>query len=227
MTRFLLSIPTVFFGLFLLPHVDLSAATITMRAGTELPINDGDELTVAEYNTAVGSSLLADPSLDINNGFDGFDNDTGGGYAGSWSFSGSAVTDPVASAVLEFGIYDHDSAAPGDQVASFAVDGVDLTSELNAIMNGSGGGVFPTVPAFFSEYNVYSIALPSSAFAAVSDGSVDVSLSLQNGFAFSGSTGNNASVSYSLLTITSVPEPGSLAVLAMGTIPVMIRRRRR
>src|SRR5690349_6687407 len=37
---------------------------------------------------------------------------------------------PVTSATLTLGIWDHDSQAAGNQVASFTVDGFDLTAQL-------------------------------------------------------------------------------------------------
>lgn len=233
MKRFLYPLLALGLAWLVTPAQESHAGLITMTVGTDLAgLNDGDVLPLGNYNTAVGASLLADPTLDGTNGFSGFDNNSpGSGYAGNWNFAGAAIGDPITAASLTFGIYDHDSGAAGDQVAAFTVDGFDLTSELNTIMNASGGQVFPTIGPFLSEYNVYTIDLPATTFASLLDGSAAVSLSLQNGFAFAATTGNNASVDFSTLAITTttaaVPEPGSMAIFAIGMLGIATGRRRR
>lgn len=180
------------------------------------------------WNAAVGSNLLAVTALDGSNGVSGSDFDPGSSYDGSWSFNYTPPVNPLASAFLSFGIIDHDSAAAGDQVASFSVDGFDLTTQLNVLFNASGGRVIPTLTAFQSEYNVYSIDLTIPALlASLADGNADVRLTLKNGFAGAATLNNGAAVDFSTLTINSVPEPSSLVLLLFGiSAAASIRRRR-
>ena len=151
----------------------------------------------------------------------------------------SALDDPAASvrtrAAQTLGIYDHDSAARvgafQDQVASFLVDGNDLTVALNTALNNSGGtSVFSFPPLVLtSEYNIYTIALPASTFADLSDGSATFSLDLQNGLAFplgveTDRAFNGAGLDFSTLNITTqdainpIPEPTSLTLLGIGAV---------
>src|SRR5579863_7652003 len=62
------------------------------------------------------------------NGFNGGDNNTGPNFSASWTFDYSAISDTITSATLELGIYDIDSAAALDEVASYTEGSVDLTS---------------------------------------------------------------------------------------------------
>lgn len=203
------------------------AAVVTDSVGTQVA-SDADVLLITEWVTAVGGASLADPTHDANNGINGFDDNVNTSYSGSWTFNYAPVVEPLQSATLSFGIFDHDSAASGDQVASFVVDGVNLTAELNAIMNATGGRVFPTIPPFRSEYNVYSINLPNTTFIALADGSATVSLNLQNGFAALATTNNSGAVDFSTLTVTSVPEASSFAILSFGCmVSSFLRLRRR
>ena len=81
--------------------------------------------------------------------------------SGNWTF---VLTPPatITRASLTIGMYDHDSAAPGDQVAQLTVGGVDLTAAFNALLNATGGTQ--------TEYNVYTLQLPGSVFAAIAAG---------------------------------------------------------
>lgn len=85
--------------------------------------------------------------------FDGFRGaDFGPSFSASFTFS--YAPGAYTAARLTFGIYDHDSFLEGDQVASFTVDGADLTAELNSIFEASGGQQ--------TEVNVYTIDLSAA-----------------------------------------------------------------
>jgi hypothetical protein len=148
-------------------------------------------------------------------GADPFEN-----FSASWSFSYAAVAQPIGAASLTLGILDHDSASPGSQIASFAVGGIDLTALLNAAFESRGGAS--------GEYNVYTIALPNSAFPALAGGSPTFSLALQGPVLtpplFGGDPVqedfNGATLIFSSLSITPVPEPSAAALLAAGILAV-------
>ena len=82
----------------------------------------------------------------------------------------AALTDPVVSASLTLGIYDHDSSASGSQLALFTVDGNDLTATLDTQFEAGGGSLD-------LEYNVYSVDL-TGLFGDLTDGMVSVVLNL-------------------------------------------------
>src|SRR6185503_4952563 len=69
--------------------------------------------------------------------FRGTDLDSFSAYTGSWTFAYPPTTKTSAS--ITIGMYDHDSAAVGEQVRSFTVDGSDLTALLNGAFDATGG----------------------------------------------------------------------------------------
>lgn len=94
--------------------------------------------------------------------------DIGGpNFDATWTFT-FPTDGTIVSATLEFGILDHDSAASGDQVALFSVDGVDRTTDANSAFNGPGGTQV--------EYNIYSFSVDP---ALLTDGQLVVRLQLQ------------------------------------------------
>lgn len=94
--------------------------------------------------------------------------DVGGpNFDATWTFT-FPTDGTIISATLEFGIWDHDSAAAGDQVATFSVDGVDRTADANSAFNGAGGTEW--------EYNVYAFSVDPPL---LTDGELVVSLELQ------------------------------------------------
>jgi len=151
---------------------------------------------------------------------------TGPNFSASWTFSYGALSSVVGGS-LTLGIYDHDSAAPGDQVASFTLNGIDLTTSLNTLFESHGGAS--------REDNVYTLTLPGSTFANLATGSVTFALTLQGpGLGILGETPfNGAALDFSTLEVTgqetpptAVPEPATIGLVLIG-IPFLIKARRK
>ena len=146
-------------------------------------------------------------------------------FAVDWTFNYSAPTGPISAASITVGVLDHDSASPGSQLASFNVDGTDVTAALDAAFEGYGGAS--------NEYNEYTIGLPAGAFLALADGTALVSLALQGPVLtpplFGGDPvqepNNGAHIFFSTLQITFVPEPATLGLLLLGGLALLRRRR--
>ena len=183
-----------------------SQANATILTLGEQDFANGSFTSLGVFNTA-GAGEPA--PFDLFRGNDPI----GPNFSESWTFSYSPGA--VTSASISIGIFDHDSFVAGNQVASFSVDGFDLTALLNALFEGSGGAQ--------TEYNVYTLALPAGAFAALSDGSATFSLTLQ------GSTSpppfNGAGLDFSTLDISNVPEPGTLGLLGVAAAGFFSSRR--
>ena len=151
---------------------------------------------------------------------------TGPNFSASWTFSYGALSGVTAGS-LTLGIYDHESSAAGNQVASFTLNGIDLTSDLNTLFESHGGAS--------REDNVYTLTLPGSTFAALGTGTALFSLTLQGpGLGILGPTSfNGAALDFSTLSITSqetpppptVAEPGT-ASLVLLVIPAFVMARR-
>ncbi|MDE2388451.1 MAG: hypothetical protein KGN35_05135 [Betaproteobacteria bacterium] len=199
----------------LLAGSQLAFANTTVTLGDQ-DFADGATPTTGAFLTA-GSGEPAP----FNGVFIGSDV-TGPNFSASWTFSYGAIADTITGGSLILGIYDHESAASGNQVASFTVNGVNLTGALNTLFESHGGAS--------REDNVYTLTLPSSTFAGLASGAVNVSLSLQGpGLGLFGETPfNGAGLDFSTLNvITTVPEPLSSTLLLLGVPAVLAAARRK
>jgi hypothetical protein len=191
-----------------------ASTTITTTLGFQ-HFKDGDKPTTSTYNTATAGNPT--PFIGFNSS-----SDTSTDFDASWTISYSLPAGSVTAGTLTIGIYDHDSAAAGDQVALFTLGGVDLTTDLNTALEGHGGAN--------REYDIYSLTLPSSTFATLHTGSASFHLTLQGpGLGVLGTTTfNGAGVDFVTLGVT-VPEPQN-AAFAFGAAALLfvgIRRCRR
>jgi hypothetical protein len=152
---------------------------------------------------------------------------TGPNFSGTWTFHYSlAAGESITSASIAIGVWDGDAQAGGNQVGSFTLNStVDLTAPLNAAFEGHGGAT--------GEYDVYSAAIPASAFASLAGGSAAFSLTLGGpGLGVLGATDfNGAGADFSTLqlvtsTPATVPEPATWGLLAAGGMLIAIGRRR-
>ena len=127
-----------------------AAATISVTLG-EQDFTNGQMVGIVEYqNAQAGEPAPFDA-------FRGTDSTTGDTFDEAWQFVYGPPLLPLAAASVQMGLYDHDSEADLGQVASCLVNGVDLSSDLDARLEYYGGGTQP----FLNEYNVYTLPLPS------------------------------------------------------------------
>jgi hypothetical protein len=211
----------------LLPTVVLAFVASTASA-TSIMIGDQDFAngtfpTLADYTNA----SAGEPAP--FNAFCGSDVNGGPNCSANFTFAFAAPAS-ASNASFTIGLFDHDSAAPGDQVALFSVAGIDLTTALNAALNGSGGSQ--------AEANVYSVALPNTVLPAILAGNVAVVLNftgpgLQGSAGQTGSTTTTngvgldfATLSFDTVTAT-VPEPATLVLFGTGIVAAIRRRYRR
>jgi len=187
------------------------AGALTVTLG-EQDFADGGEPGFAAYQAA----SAGEPAP-----FDDFiGSDGSADFSASFSFNYAPAA--YATAALTFGIIDHDSQAPGDEVASFLADGVDLTAALNAAFNGAGGGN--------GEYNIYTLDL-AALLPQLADGAVTFALTLQIANVAEQSV-NGAGLDFAQLYLsepggTAVSEPGTFALLGAGLAGLAATRRRK
>ncbi len=201
-------------ALALLAGSQVALANTIVTVGDQ-DFTDGSTPTTGAFLTAGGGEPAP-----FNGVFVG--SDSGSNFSGSWAFSYGVIADTIIGGSLSFGIYDHESAATGNQVASFTVNGVDFTSALNTLFESHGGAS--------REDNVYTLTLPSSTFAGLATGTVNVSLSLAGpGLGLFGETTfNGAALDFSTLDIaTAVPEPLTSTLLLLGVPAVFAAARRK
>jgi len=149
----------------------------------------------------------------------------------NWLFNYAAISDTILSASFSFGIWDLDSAASGSQLDAFALDGTDLTTDLNTLFEEGGG-------TSHNEYNIFTLNLGNSFFTNLADGIFSVDLDIGGaGFqtAQTESLFNSYFLLYSTLNIATydvtppnpVPEPGMLGLLCFGLMGFGFMRKRR
>lgn len=190
------------------------AAALTVTLGDQ----DFADGTILQFSWIFQNSSVGEPSP--FDGFIGSDQADGSNFTASFTFN--YAPGPYTAATLTFGIVDHDSALPGDEVASFTADGVDLTAALNAAFNASGGTQ--------GEVNVYTLDL-APLLSELADGSITFELMLQgNGVRDSGIPyTNGAGLDFAQLNLREpddvpVPEPGTLALFGVALAGLAVRR---
>jgi hypothetical protein len=155
------------------------------------------------------------------NGLRGDDRAGGSNFSASWVHSFPA--EPVTLAELTIGLQDHDSAASGEQVASFMMDSQNLTAVLNAALEARPGAQ--------AQYRTYTVTIPPVALMDLADGTANFSLvlkppGLQQGNPVDTETPNNAAgIDFSTLAI-NIPEPTSLCLIGFAGAGLLARRGR-
>ena len=152
-----------------------------------------------------------------------------------WQFDNlGAITDTIVSASIKIGIWDLDSAATGNQLDSFFLDGIDFFSGLNTVFEAEGSN--------YNEFNVFTYNLDNSIFASLVDGQLNVDLDIGgNGYKESGNDPLNELVNnkhflvYSTLIINTedfsepdpepepVPEPSTLLLFIAAMVGIRSR----
>jgi len=182
-------------------HADIFAFTL----GSATPsFTDGQNVGETTYNAAVAGNAAP------FNGVIGSDI-SGPNFSATWAYNYAAIGGTIASATLMLGMWDTDAQGAGNQVANFTVGGVNLTATLNTAFEGHGGAT--------GEYDIYTITLPGSTFAALAAGTPGLALSLQNGLGTLGSTPfNGAGLDFSTLSITTNTTSGTVPEPAAGVL---------
>ena len=204
-------------GFKLLALAVLSLGTQIASANVTVTLGEQD---FADGATPTSGAILAAgagepaPFDGVFSGSDG----SGPNFSTTWTFS-YAAQPSVLGASLTLGIADHESSAPGNQVASFTLNGIDLTSALNVLLEASGGAS--------RENNVYLLTLSSPTFAALGTGMATFSLSLQGpGLGVLGETTfNGAALDFSTLSVTPVPGPATGILMSLALLGLGIARR--
>lgn len=190
---------------------------IDVSIGAPPSFGDDTKQTASAYSTAVTGQpapFNATPTI--------CGSDTASNCSASWVFNYTVPSgDTIVAATLTLGIWDIDSAASGNQVASYSLDGSDdLTSLLNSASEGLNGGT----GSANSYYNVLTITIPSSYFTDLNSGAATIALALQGpGLGVLGTTTDNgAGLVYSSLDMEAMgamgptPEPSTYLLLLAG-----------
>ena len=208
--------------MFTVVTVAVAVALLALSAApaAALVIQLGDQ----DFANGAITPLFNPPSAGEPAPFDGFrgdDNNTN--FSESWTFVFAPGAHAAAS--ITIGIFDHDSASPGSQLASFGFDGNDLTGALDTLFESSGGAQL--------EVNVYTLALSAAALGDLADGSATFTLTLQ-GPTLSGLgavlASNGAGLDFSSLALDTggrLPFPATLPLLGAGLAGALAVARRR
>jgi MYXO-CTERM domain-containing protein len=154
----------------------------------------------------------------------------------NWSFSYTVPSgQTITAATLLLGIWDIDSGASRNQVASYTLTGGDnLTTLLNTAANAPNAGT----GSKNSEYDILSVSIPNTSFVTLATGTAQFSLALQGpGLGVlsptTNPTFNGARLVFSTLNIdtaevTTTPEPSfvTLVPMALGAFALLRRRRK-
>lgn len=144
----------------------------------------------------------------------------GPNFDAKWTMTYAAPGAAISSASLTLGIYDADSAGNSSALRLFSINGIDATAALQRALAGHGGAN--------DEYDIYTVLLPSSTFAALASGQAAFEVALQgNGLSVLGPTDfNGAGIDFAKLSI-AVPEPAEAALAVEGAALLWLRARRR
>ncbi|MBL8233126.1 MAG: PEP-CTERM sorting domain-containing protein [Bryobacterales bacterium] len=192
-------------------------AIIVQQTLGELDFADLATAQSATYLTAAGNE--ASPFNQI------FGGDAVANGSFSWTFSYSVIAQSIGSASILMALYETESSASGNQIASFTLNGVDLTAALNVLHE--------SIPGVSSQIVHYTLNLPSPVFAQLASGTATFSLTLQGpGLGVLGDTTfNGGGIDFSTLTINDtannadVPEPASIGLVASGLLAAAFARR--
>jgi len=207
------------FVMGLLGSVSSAKADTVASIGTQ-HFTDGTKITTGNsFNTAVAGQPAP------FNIFCG--SDINANCTADWTFTYSLPGgDTITGATLTLGIYDIDSAAAGNQVGSFTLNGDNLTSQMNAVSEAANSAN--------SFYNVLSLTIPSTFFADLQGGSATFALTLSGpGLGILGGTtlDNGAGLDFSTLDIASepsttgpTPELSTGLLLATGLLGLALAR---
>ena len=204
----------------------VQGATISTSLGNtaSLLVNGANQTT-----TQVNAAQTGQPAPFTGNcGSDGSAN-----CSANWSFSYTVPSGQIITgATLLLGIWDIDSGASLNQVASYALTGGDiLTALLNAAANAPNAGA----GSKNSEYDILSVTIPSTSFVELASGTANIALALQGpglGVGPTNPTFNGAKLVFSTLNIdtaevTTTPEPSYFALVPMALGAFTFFRRRR
>lgn len=198
---------------------DARAAVIVQQT-----LGDQDFANLAIVNSGVYLPAATGEPNPFNQIFGGDATDNG---SFSWTFSYGPIATPIGSARLLMALYETESAATGNQIASFTLNGVDLTAQMQALHEAT--------PGTSSQIVHYELVLPSTVFAQLTTGTATFSIALQGpGLGILGDTTfNGGGIDFSRLTIEDtatppppVPEPATMLLVAAGLAAVARSRRR-
>ena len=205
----------------------VQGATISTPLGNTSPsFADGSHPATATVLTALTGPAPFNAICGSDTGTNGSTN-----CSANWTFNYTIPSgDTILAATLTLGIWDIDSKAAGNQVASYLLTGGDnLTGLLNTVAEALNGGTGATN----NEYDVLTVVIPGTSFSQLATGTAKISLALQPpGLgALGNSPSNGAGLVFSELDITAAeptPEPSfvTLVPMALGAFAFFRRRRK-